>query len=126
MTIKDMIAWLRIQLPGCTWYNGKLYGNDERCIVLYERGSADMRICIGGMRNTTIRQKPIQILVHWGKSSDECERKAGQLHDLLAGASGQIVGGERVIACKLLDATPIDLGTDENGIFERTIRAVIY
>ena len=126
MTTDDLYRYLKGKYPKDKIYKGRLYGNDERCIVIYNRESAKPDIAVGGMPNTSTGVKPFRILVHWSDTYGECESKAADVYASLAELAEETAGNASVCFAQMLDGEAVDLGADEKGIFERAIRLNIF
>ena len=117
MTVKEVAELLLNLCPeleglvSCGFINkGK-----EKAIGLYER-SGVVRQCYGA---SSYQPKSLTILIHWTKSSDNCERTAQNIAEKL----NKYDYGNGWIE---VTTPPIDVGRDENEIFERTINITIY
>lgn len=118
MTVKQFaenVLFVAIpSLNGITSY-GFINKNKAQTIGLYERRS----VSVDTFRESSYLIKQLTILVHWSKSSNECEIKAEEIADKLDRLSFD--GGWVDV-----ESPPIDVGRDENEIFERTIDITIY
>lgn len=124
--------------------------------VYQRRPSGVYRIPMGGMENKSYEEKEVSILLHWTKYSDETEKEAfllfetirdvhtssggpyltdegdliltdedgGQLSD--SGQIGTMIGSHRVLFIQMEVPEPIDVGTDDNGVYERVVWIKIY
>lgn len=117
MTIKqfceDVLYMVLPELNGITSY-GFINKDKERAIGVYERQTEP----VNAYGKSSYSIKRLRVLVHWTKSSDMCEQMAEQISkklDRYKTNNGWV------------DATPsIELGRDENEIFERVIDLTIY
>ena len=128
MTVEHVLAWLKtLQTKPEHYYAGMLNSKKDKSFGVYQLGERRERtIAIGGSGNTKTGIKGISILVHWNSSSRETENAAANLYANIAAASSPLIGGKKVDYIKLIHDEPIDVGTDENGIFERVIELAIY
>lgn len=117
MTIKNfcevVLYELMPELKGITSY-GFVNKNKEKAIGVYERQTEDVN-CYG---KSSYSIKRLRVLVHWSKSSDLCETKAEEISkklDKYKFNNGWINA-----------SSSIELGRDENEIFERVIELTIY
>lgn len=127
MTLADIRDWLKTLnvAEGC--YIGKIDASKEKVIGVYQRPqytSAD--IAIGGMDATKTACKHISILVHWNRNARETESKAQWLYNNLLCVRDLEIAGEHVDYIHLLVPEPVDIGTDDNGIYERVIWVDLY
>ena len=125
MTLAEVRDWLKTQVDCPAWYIGKIDGSKEQCIGIYNTTGPTPRIAIGGLENTSTAIKPISILVHWGKNANLAEQKAQEVYNALFGKTGAVIGGRRVVMFQMPQAGPINMGTDDRGIYEYVIEAYI-
>ena len=125
MTLGEIRDWLKTQVNCPQWYIGKIDGSKEQCIGLYNVTSPAPVIALGGLENTSYTTKAISILVHWGKNADTAERKAQEVYAALFGQTG-IIGDHQVIQFDVRTSEPVNVGTDDNNIYEYVIETVIY
>lgn len=108
-------------------YSGKLDNKKEKSIGVYNlKQNTGARICLGGLESTPYRIKPISILVHWNKSQRDTEKVSMQLYELLQNSSKIKISNANVSYIKMLSDEPIDVGTDDSGIYESVIQIEIY
>ena len=70
--------------------------------------------------------KPISVLIHWNKNADETEKTAYELYKQLTAVSSLNLNNTHVQLINLLQSEPVDIGTDDNGVYERVIEFDIY
>lgn len=105
-------------------YIGKLADKDRKAIGIYNsKFQRRYRIGVGGHENESYEELPVTFLVHWTDSFVETEEAAEALFDRLE-AVRETDAGESHIKFVQLPYHVQDVGTDENGIFERVIEAV--
>lgn len=123
--VRDYIASLGIT-ESTSVYMGKLDSKPDKAIGVYQRqNSYKPRICIGS--ESSFERKPISILVHWNKSARETEKQAFLLYKKLTEEAMPVeMGDTPVFFIDMLNEEPIDVGTDEKGIYERVIEFDIY
>ena len=125
MTLAQVRDWLKTQIDCPAWYIGKIDGNKEQCIGIYNTTGPATRVAIGGLENTSSAVKPVSILVHWGKNADTAEQKAQEVYAALHGITSAIIGRRRVVMFQMPQPEPIGVGTDDRGIYEYVIEAYI-
>lgn len=127
ITLAQVRDWLKTQVEDCpNWFIGKIDGSKEQCIGVYNVRSPAPRVAVGGLENTSYAIKTISVLVHWGKNADTAEKKAQEVYIALIGRSNLTMGNKRVIMIQMRTSEPVDVGTDENNIYEFVIEAHIY
>ncbi len=108
-------------------YCGKMPDKKDRSIGVYnlQRSQAN-RETIGGDENSSYRVKPVSLLVHWDKSTERTEQAAESLFEAVKGIRDVTVNGKRILFARMLTDNPVDVGTDDNGIYEMVVEAEIY
>lgn len=124
MLLSEIRDYLKTKLDSPQWYLNKV-GDKEESITIYNTTGPAPRIALGGLEQTSYTTKAISILVHWGKNSNEAEKKAQEVFNAFFGEDG-VIGGKRVIQFKMKTDSPIYVGTDTEGIIEYIIETIIY
>lgn len=128
MKLRDVMEWMQgLSAKADNYYCGTLDSKKGKSIGVYQlKNTAGANIAIGGRANTKTHIKRISLLVHWTHNSDETETFAQALYNELEASKNASVGDFKVDYIELLQYEPIDVGTDENGVFERVIECVFY
>lgn len=109
------------------WTIGRYEAEKERRVCVYQRPDySDQQAAIGGRDATKTVCKHVQVLVHWNRNHRQTEEAAQALYERLRFNPRATVGGAAVGYVDLTLPEPADLGSDENGIFERSIWLDIY
>ncbi|TAN69152.1 hypothetical protein WS9_003785 [Paraclostridium sordellii 8483] len=124
MLLGEVREYLKSKIDCPQWYIGKIDGNKEQCIGIYNIQGPKNNIALGGLKNTSYSTKAISILIHWGKNANIAEQKAQEVYNSLFGQQG-IIGSKRVINFDMRNNEPISVGTDKNGIYEYVIEVNI-
>ena len=125
MTLNAIADWLAGLLPGVTVYCGSINANDSQCIGVYDRIDAIRKQAIGG--EMSHQDYPCRILVHWTKNIASCETQALAIQNILLANRKATIDGHAVIDIQLTRPTPVNLGRDDNGIWESAIpMTIIY
>lgn len=124
MTIKQVIAWLKIQAPGVSFFNSCIDKNLSQCVGVYARKNGPLQPqAMGGRSSYGI--KAITVLVHWTANADTCEIKANDLLELFrAAGSSETIG--TTTGYFIAPNDPIDVGVDAVGIYEKTFDVNLY
>ena len=114
--VKD---YLKTIIKDCEkWYIGKMDENQEKAIAIYAN-----RRNLAKISNFKDLQSygilPITLLLRWTKNYNTAETKANDIYELLDCSSFFIDNYRCNINC-LYDG-PIDLGSDENGVYKFSI-----
>lgn len=123
--IRDYIKTAKI---ADNYYIGKLDSKKDKSIGVYQlKKHNEFERAIGTEENDRIKRKGISVLVHWNKNAAETERAAKKLYDFLKNTQPKTTIGEKQISfIQVLQNEPIDVSTDEFGIYERVIEFIIY
>ena len=110
------------------YYIGKLDSKKEKSIGVYQlKKRNEYERAIGSIENDRVKKKTVSVLVHWNKNAAETERAAKRLYDFLINTQPKTKIGEHEISfIQVLQNEPIDVSTDEFGIYERVIEFIIY
>lgn len=108
-------------------YMGKLDAKKEKSIGVYNlKRASPYRTAIGGRENRSYGVKQVSILVHWDRSPRDTEKAASALFERLEGVRDVNVNGKRILFTTILTGEPVDVGTDDGGIYEMVIEARFY
>lgn len=72
------------------------------------------------------RRKSVSILVHWNQEQPETERAAAAVYSVLEKAQRQQVNGVNILFTKMSMEEAVDVGVDDEGIFEMVIELDIF
>lgn len=122
--LSDIRDWLKTLIAADKYYIGKLDKKPEKAIGVYQRKPAPPVGAIG--QASSYEVKPISLLIHWTKNADITEKAAFELYKRLGAVDSLTLNDTPVKFISLLQSEPVDVGTDENGIFERVIEFDIY
>lgn len=123
--VRDYIASLGIAERV---YQGKLDAKKEKSIGVYSsKHSHDYKTAIGGPALQSYGIKYVTFLVHWNKSPRETENASIGLFEALEKAREVKINEATIKFIQLLTNEPVNVDTDDAGIFEMVIEAaVIY
>lgn len=123
--LSDIRDWLKTLITAEHYYIGKLDSKQDKSIGVYQRKNPAPPIKAIG-QESSYEIKPISILIHWNKNANETERTAFELYNQLSAVSSLEINETQVHFIALLQSEPVDVGTDDNGVFERVIEFDIY
>lgn len=128
MTLSDVRDWLKTLGLAGHYYVGKLDRKADKSIGVYSRAGTGTQpdTALGGLDCTKTELKRVSILLHWNNNARETETAAQALFEALRAAESVQIGGRQVDYICLMVPEPVDVGTDEAGIYERVIWANIY
>ncbi len=108
-------------------YCGKMQDKKEQCIGVYNLSrSQAKRETIGGDANSSYWVKTVSFLVHWDKSTEKTELAADSLYEAVRDIRDVTVNGKRILFTRMITDNPVDVGTDDNGIYEMVVEADFY
>ena len=114
--VKD---YLKTIIKDCEkWYIGKMDENQEKAIAIYSN-RRNLAKLSDFKKLQSYGILPITLLLRWTKNYNTAETKANDIYELLDCSSFFIDDYKCNINC-LYDG-PIDLGSDENGIYKFSI-----
>lgn len=124
--VRDYIAGLGIA-DNNNVYCGKLDNKKDKSIGVYNLNrQRPPQTAVGGLNNSSYRIKSISILVHWNTSVRDTEKAAEQLYNILRDTNNKIINDTKLLFNKMQVDGPVDVGTDDKGIFESVIELDIY
>lgn len=124
--VRDYIAGLGI-VDNTNVYCGKLDDKKNKSIGVYNNNKQrPVQMAVGGLNNSSYRIKSVSILVHWNTSVRDTEKTSEQLYNMLRDMNHITINDTKVFFTKMLVDEPVDVGTDDNGIFECAIELDIY
>lgn len=127
MELADIRDWIKTLGVGDHFYIGKLENKKERSIGIYQRqASGGTNIALGGLDCTKTTRKEISVLVHWDKYANETEEAAQTLYDRFLQVTDLEISGKHVDYLQVDVPEPIDVGTDNNGVYERVIWLTLH
>ncbi|MCP1103599.1 hypothetical protein M2454_002936 [Aequitasia blattaphilus] len=122
MTLAEVRDWIKTFEIGENFYIGKLDNKKEKSIGVYQRKpSGNPFIALGGVDNTKTTVKSISLLIHWNKWADQTEAAAQELYDKFLRLTDVTIAGKRVNYVRLEVPEPVDVGSDDSGVYERVI-----
>lgn len=127
ITLAEVRDWIKTFNAANNYYIGKLDNKQENSIGIYQRKTIDgPRVAIGGRSLASYDVKSISILIHWNKNANETEKRAQYLYNRLFEAESVVIGGTPIKMIALLQNEPVDVGTDDNNVYERVIELDLY
>ena len=119
--IRGYIAGLGIA-DGKNVYIGKLNNKKDRSIGVYRRqGSGPPVMALGGYDYSSYDIRRISLLIHWDKDVRTSEQAAYGLYEKLKNVSSLSIGDTPINCIILQVPEPVDVGTDDNGVYEYVI-----
>lgn len=123
--LSEIRDWLKtFDIAAENYYIGRMDGRKDKSIGVYQRSNSPLRECIG--MPSSYQVKPISVKIHWNKNANETEQAAYQFYQRLKAVSSFDINKKHIIMLKLLHSEPIDILTDEFGVYERVIEFDLY
>lgn len=127
LTLAEIRDWLKQFNAAQNYYIGKLDNKKQYSIGVYQRRTnSEPRIAIGGRDLSCYDVKSISILIHHNTNANETEKRAMYLYNQILNSHDVVIGDTSIPLIKLLSNEPIDVGTDDNNVYERVIELDIY
>ena len=122
-----MLLIKRLEIKADHYYIGKLDEKNDKSIGIYQlKSGRGYEIAIGGKDTTKTRTKYISILVHWNRNANDTEVTALKIQDQLPALVGLSIDGNVITHVHIINTEPVDVGTDERGVYERVIECALY
>ena len=124
--VRDFIATLGVA-EDRNVYMGKLENKKQKSIGVYNsKHEHAYTQAIGGKENASYSSKYVTLLVHWNKSCRDTEHASMGLFSKLEEVREVEINEEKIKFVRLL-TDPVDVGTDDAGIYETVIETeIIY
>ncbi len=104
---------------------GKIDKDKEKALCFYNsRIQSPKTGTVGGKKNRSYEMKPITLLLRYGTNADIAEIKAKEIYDFFDEREF-FLDDKRVFVVSRYDRA-IDLGTDDNGIYEYSFEFNVY
>lgn len=121
--VRDYIETLKLSEHT---YMGKLDSKKDKSIGVYHsKRESSYKTAIGGPSLQSYGVKSVSFLVHWNKSPRDTEKASKELFEALRDTREVKTNETTIKFIQLLVNEPVDVGTDENGIYEMVIEAAI-
>ena len=126
LSSKDIREWIKTKHPDFDkYYVGKLDNKYQKAICIFSL-QTDNSVAIGGRDNTKTKKSDFSILIHYDKNYTTTEQYAQLLYDELSKVRQEEIGNYVIDYIELDYGAPVDLHTDDNGVYERIIEFTIY
>jgi len=127
LTLADIRDYIKSLGVGTNFSIGKIDVNKDESVGIYQRPNyGNANIAVGGLETTKTQIKEVSILVHWNKNAKETEAAAQSIFNELLTAENVTINEQPVSYIALRMPEPVDVGTDDNGTYERVIWADFY
>ena len=108
-------------------YIGKMDAKQDKSIGVYPRPAKGLPVmALGGKNNSSYDIKRISLLIHWNRNISESEAAASRLYDELLNETSLMIGNTHIQFLILQVPEPVNVGTDDKGIYEYVIELDFY
>ena len=125
ITVADVRDYIKTFGIADHYYTGKLDNKRNRSFGFYSLKRSEPALRMVGAE-PSFEVIGISILIHWNNNSAETESAARRLYSALYSARDVEINGHDVYLIELLVPEPVDVGTDDKGVYERVIEMKIY
>ena len=128
MNSKLVREWIKTKDPKFDkYYSGKLDAKYQKAICIYSLQSQTGRnVAIGGNETTKTKKNKYSILIHYDKNYVNTENVSQLLYDTLSNVKHEEIGDFVIDFIELNTDEPVDVHTDDDGIYERVIDFTVY
>ena len=120
---KDFCKTLKTKFDN--YYCGRLDGKKNHSLGIYSLRN-DCKIPLGGESNKKTFEESYSLLIHWDNNYNNTETKARELQNELQTIQNVTFGDYDINFIKLSFTEPIDVSSDDKGIFERVIELTVF
>lgn len=104
---------------------GKVDNNQEKALCFYNsKRELSYQGTIGGIANSSTYIKPVTILLRYTKNQDSAEVMAQKIYEFFEERTFYI--DEKRIFTQMYYNAPINLGTDDNNVYEYSIELNLF
>lgn len=128
LSLKQIKDWIKtLDTSAEHFYIGKLDNKNDKSIGVYNAKKAlAPYVALGGLGNTSYRQKAVTFLIHWDKNQDRTEEASNRLYEQMEAKTNIVIGDIKIKYIELLESEPISIDSDDKGVYEMVINAVFY
>lgn len=120
---KDFCKTLKTKFDN--YYCGRLDSKKNHSLGIYSLKD-ECKIPIGGKDNLKTLENNFSLLIHWDNNYNNTEIKALKLQNELQTIQNVKYKNYLINYIKLSFLEPVDVSTDDKGVFERVIELTIY
>ena len=125
ITLANIRDWLKSFKIAQHYYIGKLDSKQDKSLGVYTLKKSDSPVTAIG-ENSTYDIIGVSLLIHWNNNANETETAARRLFEALRTVKNVEIDDTKIYMIQLLVPEPVDVGTDEYGIYERVIEMNLY
>lgn len=126
--IRDFFKTLNTKADN--YYIGKLDSKKDKSIGIYQRKNNFGPLIALGNNLMSYKILPVSVLVHYNKNARETEEFSNKLYLELLNKSIDLddlkINNKKIKLIKLYNNASVDVGTDDNNVYERVIELDFY
>ena len=123
--LSDIRDWLKSITSAEHYYIGKLDNKQDKSLCVYSlKQSGIPTRSIGA--ESTYDTVSVSLLIHWNNNANETEREARRLFETLYNIKNVEINDQKIYMIELLTPEPVDIGTDDKGVYEQVIEVKFY
>lgn len=125
ITLASIRDWLKSYSNAEHFYIGKLDSKQDKSLGVYSLKRSGAPVTAIGS-DSTYNIIGVSLLIHWNTNANETEIEAKQLYETLRTIKNETINNSLVYMIELLVPEPVDVGTDDSGVYERVIELKVY
>lgn len=118
---KDFCKTLKTKFD--SYYCGRLDSKKNHSLGVYNLKGSD-KPALSNFKKTY--SEDFSLLIHWDNNYDNTEKQARELQTELETIQNVLYGKYNINCIKIHFSEPVDVDTDEKGIFERVIELSVF
>lgn len=123
--LSDIRDWLKSVTNTENYYIGKLDNKQDKSIGVYSlRQSRVPTRAIGS--ESTYNTISVSLLIHHNNNARETDEFARKLYETLYSIKNVKINEHKIYMIELLTEEPVDVGTDDKGVYEQVIEVKFY
>ncbi len=129
MTLGEIRDWLKTVFDAEHYYIGRLDGNREKTLGVYDRPRrGEPAAALGGPACASYGVRSVSLLLRWNRNAAETEAAARRLWDAAAlGTDIDTPGGGHIQYVRPAVPAPVSVGAAEpDGVYEYVLELDIY
>lgn len=123
--LSDIRDWLKSISNAEHYYIGKLDNKQDKSFGVYSLKQSGSPIRSIGTEST-YDTVDVSLLIHWNNNAKETEQAARRLFETLYSIKNVEINNRKIYMIELLTPEPVDVGTDDKGVYEQVIEVKFY
>ncbi len=125
ITLADVRDCLKTLFAADHYYIGKLDNKQDRSLGVYSLKRSGAPVTAIG-QESTYEIIGASLLIHWSQNARQTELAARQLYETLRTVKNLTINDHIVYMLELQEPEPVDVSTDDKGVFEFVVDLKIY